>query len=61
MLACAFSHNESYGLAHMRFLCRQKYHENQLDFDTFVFGHVARNATRILVAGFSFILDNAFF
>ena len=61
MLACAFSHNESYGLAHMRFLCRQKYNGNLLNFNTFVFNLLDRNTNRIFVAGFSLIFDNVFF
>ena len=61
VLQCAFSHSDSYGLAHMRFLHRQKYFKNQLNFNNFGFRSVGRIKILIFSQGFSFIFDNAFF
>ena len=60
-LSCAFSHNNSYGLAHMQFGARQKYLKNQLNFNNFALEHVVRNKIVIFAPRFSLILDMVFF
>ena len=61
VLGCAFSHSNSYGLAHMQFWACQKYLKNQLDFNNFTLRHVARNKNVIFAPRFSLILDMQFF
>ena len=61
VLGCAFSHSNSYGLAHMQFCARQKYFKNQWNFNNFTLRHVARNKIVIFTPRFSLILDMALF
>ena len=51
-LSCAFSHSNSYGLAHMQFWVRQKYFKNELNFNNFTLEHVVRNKIIIFAPRF---------